>query len=90
MQQHIEWLKEELQRCYDESRSGSYINVFREKILLSSIEHAQSLLEKEKEQIKEAYATGMLHPPKYCIDIDIVTNKQSEQYYNETYNPDQV
>ena len=58
MQEHIEWLKEQLQRCYDESRRGSYINVFREKILLSSIEHAESLLEKEKEQLERAWQDG--------------------------------
>ena len=86
MQQHIECLKEELQRCYDESRSGSYINVFREKILLSSIEHAQSLLEQEKTQIVNAYKEG-------CSDsiLDESTDGvRAEQYYNETYNPDQV
>ena len=81
MQLHIEWLKEQLQRLYDNNRHGSYIDVFREKVLLSSIKHAESLLEKEKHQIINAYKEG-------CSDgiLDESTDDvRAEQYYNETY-----
>ena len=73
-----------MQEMFDELYAHSF------EIPIGLLAKCEELMEKEKEQIKEAYATGMLHPPKYCIDIDIVTNKQSEQYYNETYNPDKV
>lgn len=33
----------------------------------------------EKEQIKDAYLLGLIHP------LEIEATKQSEQYYNETY-----
>ena len=81
MQLHIEWLKEQLQRLYDNNRHGSYIDVFREKVLLSSIKHAESLLEKEKHQIINAYKEG-------CSDsiLDESTDDvRAEEYYNETY-----
>ncbi len=58
MQLHIEWLKEQLQGLYDDNRVGSYTDVFREKIFLSSIKHAESLLEKEKEQLERAWQDG--------------------------------
>ena len=58
MQLHIEWLKEQLQGLYDDNRVGSYTDVFREKIFLSSIKHAESLLEKEQEMINKAYMDG--------------------------------
>ena len=81
MQLHIEWLKEQLQGLYDKNRHGSYTDVFREKIFLSSIKHAESLLENEKEQIISAYKEG-------CSDsiLDESTDDvRAENYYNETY-----
>ena len=75
MQLHIEWLKEQLQELYDKNRHGSYTDVFREKVLLSSIKHAESLLEKEKHQIINAYNSGQQIPPF----------EFAEKYYNETY-----
>ena len=76
MQKHIEWLKEQLQELYDDNRVGSYTDVFREKIFLSSIKHAESVLEKEKDQIKEAFLEGSL---------SWATGASAEQYYSETY-----
>ena len=76
MQLHSEWLKEQLQELYDDNRAGSYTDVFREKIFLSSIKHAESLLEKERHQIKEAFLEGSL---------SWATGSNSDEYYNETY-----
>ena len=80
MQQHIEWLEEQLRECLDEGYSEW--NAF-----YSSIKHAKSLLEKEKEQIVNAYKEG-------CSDniLDESTDEErAKEYYNETYtNPDRV
>ena len=73
MQKHIEWLEEQLRECLDEGYSESYINAFH-----SSIKHAKSLLEKEKEQIVNAYNSGQQIPPF----------EFAEKYYNETYGDD--
>ena len=81
MQLHIEWLKEQLQGLYDDNRVGSYTDVFREKIFLSSIKHAESLVEKEREQMKEAFEEGS---SAWASGTDF------EYYYNQTYNPDEV
>ena len=39
----------------------------------------KKVIEMEKEQIKDAYLFGLIHP------LEIEASKQSEQYYNETY-----
>lgn len=39
----------------------------------------KKVIEMEKEQIKDAYLCGLIHP------LEIEASKQSEQYYNETY-----
>ena len=60
MQEHIEWLKE----------NQLYFN-----IPIEVIENAEDLLEKEKEQIIEAYNNGQQIPPF----------EYAEQYYNNNY-----
>jgi hypothetical protein len=42
----------------------------------------KSLLEKEKQQIIDAYITSMRN------ERDLLTIKSAEDYYNETYNQD--
>jgi hypothetical protein len=65
MQEMLEWTRKTFPMDLDTPR-----------IIEAKIE---SLLAKEKEQIKDAYLLGLIHP------LEIEASKQSEQYYNETY-----
>jgi len=47
--------------------------------LLTAIEIANSLLEIEKQQIKEAHLIGLI------TSMEMEATKQSEQYYQDTY-----
>ena len=42
-------------------------------------EYFKQAKQMEKNQIMDAYITGIMHP------LEIEVTKQSEQYYNETY-----
>ena len=48
--------------------------------ILDKIEQAKEM---EKEQIKNAHLTGLIHP------LEIEATKQAEQYYNETFKSDE-
>jgi hypothetical protein len=64
MQEHFEWLQE---------------NQLYFGIPIEAIDNAEDLLEKEKEQIKDARNDGIVSNIKgYCIS--------NEEYYNQTYN----
>ena len=67
MQEHIEWLKKE--RDLHGYEKHPYFEC--------AIEHAESMLEKEKEVIVDAVKHG-------CSDWG--SWKDAEQYYNETFN----
>jgi len=49
MQEHIAWLKKQLQQCIDDGYSESWVYAYQ-----LAIDNAESMLEKEKEQIAEA------------------------------------
>ena len=66
MQEHIEWLKKE------KDEHGYEKHPYFE----CAIEHAESMLEKEKEVIENAYIFGI--QDEYVIG--------SHRYYNETFN----
>jgi hypothetical protein len=46
------------------------------------IKGAENLLEKEKEQIMDAYWQGA----EDIVNVDMTLGEQSEEYYNEFYN----
>jgi len=50
--------------------------------MIVSKQMEKSLLEKEKQQIIDAYITSMRN------ERDLLTIKSAEDYYNETYNQD--
>jgi hypothetical protein len=69
MQEHIDWLKKQLQKCLDEGYS-----VIAYKLAL---EHAESKLSKEREQIVESYKTGIWDVGCGAAD--------SDKYYKRTF-----
>lgn len=71
MQEHIDWLKSTLEIC--EEHATPLINCL--KLCISD---AESKLEMEKNQIKDAFNDGV-------NDECIGGNKTPEQYYNETF-----
>ena len=81
MQEHITWLKEQLQECIDGSYSDGWISAYK-----LAIKHAELMLEKEKQIIinaiitceKEHYVHSTVFPPQFVID-------KAEQYYKQTY-----
>ena len=81
VQEHIAWLKEQLQQCIDEGKSESWIFAYKK-----AIKHAESMLNKEKQIIidaiitceKEHYIHSTVYPPQFVID-------KAEKYYNEIY-----
>jgi hypothetical protein len=81
MQEHIAWLKEQLQQCIDDGYSESWIFAYE-----LAIDNAESMLEKEKQIIinaiitceKEHYVHSTVFPPQFVID-------KAEQYYKQTY-----
>lgn len=75
MQEHIDWLKSTLEIC--EEHATPLINCL--KLCISD---AESKLEMEKEQMKEASLRWVVKTPVKLRDI---FEKQFEDYYNETY-----
>ena len=54
--------------------------------LETSIEIARFLLEKEKEQIIDAYKQGCGYEYEYIDDESTSYKEEAEEYYNQTYN----
>jgi hypothetical protein len=75
VQEHIAWLKEQLQECIDEGYSESWISAYK-----LAIKHAELMLDVEKKQIKEAVWRNL------PIEDGVTTAVQkAEQYYKQTY-----
>ena len=75
MKTAMQELIEEMEYCYKDH------NIF----LKSTIEKAKKLLEKEKEQIIEAFESGMAEGDGiYSANLDYDAN--SSIYFNQTYN----
>jgi len=70
MQEHIEWLKKE--RDEHGYERGLHYEM--------AIEHAESMLEKEKEVIMDAYDAGL-----FDGSMDDVDDRMYKDYYNETF-----
>jgi hypothetical protein len=70
MQEHIAWLKEQLQECIDEGYSESWISAYK-----LAIKHAELMLEEEKEKIGLAYYEGLMDS----------MNNTPRNYYEQTY-----
>jgi hypothetical protein len=69
-------LIEEMEYCYKDH------NIF----LKSTIEKAKELLEKEKEQIIDAYKQACGYEYEYIDDESLTFKEQAEDYYNQNYN----
>jgi hypothetical protein len=84
LQEHIEWLKKQLQQCIDDGYSSSWIYAYQ-----LAIDNAESMLKKEKQIIidaiiiceKEHYVHSTVCPLQFVID-------KAEQYYNNKYEDD--
>ena len=76
LQEHIEWLKEQLQQCIDEGYSSSWIYAYE-----LAIDNAESMLKKEQEQIEKAFRIGATHELVFGGNL-------AEKYYNKTYGDD--
>ena len=74
MQEHIEWLKDKLQECIYDGLSESYLNAYT-----LSIKHAESMLEKEKEAMRE-FAW------EYERDCRINLERSIEKCWDKTFN----
>ena len=75
VQEHIAWLKEQLQECIDGSYSDGWISAYK-----LAIKHAELMLAGEKNQIKEAVWRNL------PIEDGVTTAVQkAEQYYKQTY-----
>ena len=78
VQEHIEWLKEQLQGCIDDGESESWIFAYKR-----AIKHGVIMLEKEKKQIILAITANL------PIEDGVLTAVQkAEQYYEKTYGND--
>jgi hypothetical protein len=78
VQEHIEWLKEQLQQCIDDGYSSSWIYAYQ-----LAIGNAELMLDVEKKQIKEAVWKNL------PIEDGVTTAVQkAEQYYEKTYGDD--
>ena len=76
MQEHIEWLKEEIEAY------ALLLDVKKVEALTLAKEHAESLLEKEKEVMCGIYDDAVAQ-----IDTSYIgEEKYGEQYYNEIFN----
>lgn len=76
MQEHIAWLKKQLQQCIDEGYSESWISAYK-----LAIKHAESMLDKEKAQSQHWFKFGML-----LVDGHLWKPLDKfEQYYNENH-----
>ena len=74
MQEHIEWLKKE------KDEHGYEKHPYFE----CAIEHAEAMLEKEKEHIVLSHINGQSEFDTGARSIK--NDKLAEQYYNETFN----
>jgi hypothetical protein len=75
LQEHIAWLKKQLQQCIDDGYSSSWIYAYQ-----LAIDNAELMLDVEKKQIKEAVWRNL------PIEDGVMTAVQkAEHYYNETY-----
>jgi hypothetical protein len=78
MQELIKWLKE---------RHKHYSSQWEMDIVAGleyAITHAESMLEKEKEQIVSAHINGQSEFDNGAYRQEVIDN--AEQYYNETFN----
>ena len=81
LNEHLEWLKEQLQQGIDDRYSETWIFAYQ-----IAIKHAESMLNKEKQIIIDAIITcekehnvhSTVYPPQFVID-------KAEQYYKQTY-----
>mgnify|MGYP000523556869 CR=1 FL=1 len=86
----IDWLVEQILVKFEDHMNDDYefdfskpptlkfYNAFIDSTDLS--EYVNKAKQMEKEQIKDAYLLGLIHP------LEMEATKQTEQYYNETYN----
>jgi len=79
VQEHIAWLKEQLQQCIDDGYSSSWIYAYK-----LAIDNAEIMLESEKEQIIKAHGIQFDYSHSQ-IDPKKITG---EQYYQQTYGGD--
>jgi hypothetical protein len=78
VEEHIEWLKEQLQGCIDDGESESWIFAYKR-----AIKHGVIMLEKEKKQIILSITANL------PIEDGVLTAIQkAEQYYEKTYGND--
>jgi len=78
VQEHITWLKEQLQQCIDDGYSSSWIYAYQ-----LAIDNAESMLKKEQEQIILAITANL------PIEDGVLTAVQkAELYYEKTYGND--
>ena len=76
MQEHIAWLKKQLQQCIDDGYSESWIYAYQ-----LAIDNAESMLDKEKAQAQHWFKFGMLLVEGHLWKpLD-----KFEQYYNENH-----
>jgi hypothetical protein len=75
MQEHIAWLKEQLQQCIDDGYSESWIYAYQ-----LAIDNAESMLEEERVRAIKLY---------YEYDLYLMMNESSVmtfgQFYKQTY-----
>ena len=75
VQEHIAWLKEQLQECIDEGYSDGWISAYK-----LAIKHAELMLEDERQQAIK------LH---YEYELYVMMNESSVmtfgQFYKQTY-----
>lgn len=77
MQEHIEWLKATIEIA--EEQAPSLVNVL--KLCLND---AKQKLTMEKEQMRDAFNSGMNDSVDYFIPF-LNPNDESENYYNKTF-----
>lgn len=75
MQEHIAWLKKQLQQCIDDGYSESWISAYK-----LAIKHAELMLENEKKQIILAITANLPIEDGVFTAID-----KAHKYYNETF-----
>ena len=75
MQEHIAWLKEQLQECIDEGYSESWISAYK-----LAMKHAELMLEEERVQAIKLY---------YEYELYVMMNESDVmtfgQFYKQTY-----
>ena len=75
LNEHLEWLKEQLQQGIDDGYSETWIFAYQ-----IAIKHAESLIEKEKKQIILAITATLPIEDGVFTAID-----KAHEYYNKTY-----